>query len=93
MKKTHHIHRKRRTGSHSVFRTRTCSLLYEMTKPFLTLAKVSVRDIFPFLGVHAIILINFSFSRKAKAEKSARMLAIVVTKLLRESRTLFEHPY
>ncbi|BBA09366.1 Uncharacterized protein STO1_017620 [Streptococcus oralis subsp. tigurinus] len=59
----------------------------------MTLAKVSVRDIFPFLGVHAIILINFSFSRKAKAEKSARMLAIVVTKLLRESRTLFEHPY
>ena len=64
-----------------------------MTKPFLALAKVSAGDIFPFLGVHAIILINFSFSRKAKAEKSARMLAIVVTKLLRESRTLFEHPY
>ena len=63
-----------------------------MTKPFLTLATVSIRDIFPFLGVHAIILINFSFSRKANAEK-ARMLAIVVTMLLRESRTLFEHPY
>jgi len=53
---------------------------------------VSAGDIFPFLGVHAIILINFSFSRKANAEK-ARMLAIVVTMLLRESRTLFEHPY
>ena len=50
------------------------------------------RDIFPFLGVHAIILINFSFSRKANAEK-ARMLAIVVMMLLRESRILFEHPY
>ena len=66
---------------------------YGMTKAFLALTKASVGDIFPFLGVHAIILINFSFSRKAKAEKSARMLAIVVTKLLRESRTLFEHPY
>ena len=71
----------------------TCSLLYEMTKPFLTLATVSIRDILPFLGVHAIILINFSFSRKAKAEKSARLLAIVVTMLLRESRTLFEYSY
>jgi len=59
-----------------------------MTKPFLDLAMVSAGDIFPFLGVHAIILINFSFSRKANAEK-ARMLAIVVTMLLRESRTLF----
>ena len=92
MRKTHHIHRKRRTSSYSVFRIRTCSLLYEMTKPFLTLAKVSIGDILPFLGVNAIILINFSFSRKANAEK-ARMLAIVVTMLLRESRTLFEHPY
>ena len=64
-----------------------------MTKPFLDLAKISAGDISPFLGVHAIILINFSFSRKANAEKSARMLAIVVTMLLRESRTLFEHPY
>ena len=63
-----------------------------MTKPFLDLAMVSAGDIFPFLGVHAIILINFSFSRKANAEK-ARMLAIVVTMLLRESRTLFEHRY
>ena len=64
-----------------------------MTKAFLALAKASVGDIFPFLGVHAIILINFSFSRKAKTEKSARLLAIVVTMLLRESRTLFEYPY
>ena len=59
-----------------------------MTKAFLSLAMVSVGDISPFLEVHAIILINFSFSRKANAEK-ARMLAIVVTMLLRESRTLF----
>ena len=65
---------------------------YGMTKAFLALTKASVGDIFPFLGVHAIILINFSLSRKANAEK-ARMLAIVVTMLLRESRTLFEHPY
>ena len=64
-----------------------------MTKPSLTLANVSIGDISPFLGVHAIILINFSFSRKANAEKSVRLLAIVVTMLLRESRTLFEHPY
>ena len=64
-----------------------------MTKPFLTLAKISIGDILPFLGVNAIILINFSFSRKAKTEKSARLLAIVVTMLLRESRTLFEYPY
>ena len=63
-----------------------------MTKPFLDLAKVSAGDISPFLGVHAIILINFSFSRKANAEK-ARLLAIVVTMLLRKSRILFEHPY
>ena len=76
-----------------MFRMRTCSLLYEMTKLFLTLAKVSIGDIFPFLGVHAIILINFSFSRKENTEKSARLLAIVVTMLLRESRTLFEYPY
>ena len=78
---------------HSVFRMRTCSLLYEMTKPSLTLANVSIGDISPFLGVHAIILINFSFSRKANAEKSVRLLAIVVMMLLRESRILFEHPY
>ena len=39
-----------------------------MTKAFLALAKALVGDIFPFLGVHAIILINFSFSRKANAE-------------------------
>ena len=64
-----------------------------MTKAFLALAKALVGDIFPFLVVHAIILINFSFSRKANAEKSARMLAIVVMMLLRESRILFEHPY
>lgn len=64
-----------------------------MTKPFLDLAKVSVGDVFPFLGVHAIILINFSFSRKANAEKSVRLLAIDVMMLLRESRILFEHPY
>lgn len=64
-----------------------------MTKPFLSLAMVSAGDIFPFLGVHAIILINFSFSREANAEKSSRMLAIVVTMLLRESRILFEYPH
>ena len=64
-----------------------------MTKHFLDLAKVSVGDVFPFLGVHAIILINFSFSRKANAEKSVRLLAIDVMMLLRESRILFEHPY
>lgn len=68
MRKTHHIHRKRRTSSHSVFRMRICSLFYEITKPFLSLAMVSAEDIFPFLGVHAIILINFSFSRKANAK-------------------------
>jgi len=39
---------------------RTCPLFYEMTNPFLSLAMVSAGDIFPFLGVHAIILINFS---------------------------------
>ncbi|ORO66057.1 hypothetical protein B7715_06665 [Streptococcus oralis subsp. oralis] len=72
---------------------RTCPFFYEMTKPFLDLAKVSVGDVFPFLGVHAIILINFSFSRKANAEKSVRLLAIDVMMLLRESRILFEHPY
>ena len=64
-----------------------------MTQLFLTPANVSIGDISPFLGVHAIILINFSFSRKENAEKSARLLAIVVTMLLRESRTLFEYPY
>lgn len=63
-----------------------------MTKPFLDLAKVSAGDISPFLGVHAIILINFSFSRKANAEK-ARLLAIVVTMLLRKSRILVEYPH
>mgnify|MGYP001722143920 CR=1 FL=1 len=68
MRKTHHIHRKRRTSSYSVFRMRTCSLFYGMTKPFLSLAMVSAGDIFPFRGVRAIILINFSFSRKANAE-------------------------
>ena len=68
MRKTHHIHRKRRISSHSVFRMRTCSLFYGMTKAFLALAKASAGDIFPFLGVHAIILINFSFSRKANAQ-------------------------
>ena len=41
---------------------------YGMTKAFLALTKASVGDIFPFLGVHAIILINFSFSRKANAK-------------------------
>lgn len=64
-----------------------------MTKLSLTLGNVSIGDILPFLGVHAIILINFSFSRKANAEKSVRLLAIVVMMLLRESRILFEHPY
>ncbi|OFL48260.1 hypothetical protein HMPREF2991_00310 [Streptococcus sp. HMSC072D07] len=47
---------------------RTCPLFYEMTKAFLALAKALAGDIFPFLEVHAIILINFSFSRKANAK-------------------------
>lgn len=59
-----------RRGKHIIYIEKggQVRLFYGMTKAFLSLAMVSVGDIFPFLGVHAIILINFSFSRKANAQ-------------------------